>query len=174
MPKRQKPSKTPARFTKAHTPAINLTDEIKVVTELLAKQRSTENDKFEYALITTTKSVDIKNVDDEFVREKRFVEQAQQAASQAIANCKELGIPTEIPPTYKGELVKNEKQMAKVRDHLKDKKDSMEKSEKMKKLRELKKMGKKIQEEVLRKRNKDKKEFLEKVKKKPVSELFDD
>ena len=174
MPKRPKPSKTPKRLMRAQEPAINLVDEIKVATELLSKQRTHENKEFEYALVTTTKSSSTTNVDDEFVREFNFGEQAKQAACDVLPRLKELGIPTEVPQTYKGEMVKDEKQMAKIRDNLKSKKDSIEKSEKMKKLRELKRIGKKIQEEVLRKRSKDKKEFLEKVKKKPVSELFDD
>uniref|UniRef100_A0A6G1SBT7 Putative rRNA-processing protein EBP2 n=1 Tax=Aceria tosichella TaxID=561515 RepID=A0A6G1SBT7_9ACAR len=174
MGKRKQPEKMPKKLTVQHTPAINLVDEIKASTELLIQQRRKENHELEYALITTVESADIKDINDEFTREYLFTEQAKVAAAAAIKRMQELGIPTEIPKTYKGEMVKDEKQMAKIRDNLKSKKDVIEKSEKMKKLRELKKMGKKIQEEVLRKRNKEKKEFLEQVKKKPVSELFDD
>lgn len=174
MVKRQRPDKTPKRLVKADTPAINLADEIKASTELLMKQRSTVNAEYEYATITTTKNIDIKNVDDEFTREFQFTEQAKQAATEAIKKLKELGIPTEVPKTYKGEMVKDEKQMARIRENLKTKKDAIEKTEKMKKLKELKKIGKKIQDEVLKKRSKEKREFLDKVKKKPVSELFDD
>lgn len=174
MPKRAKPTKTPKRLMRAADPAINLVDDIKVATELLVKQRVRDNAELEYAFVTTTSCGEIKDVNDEFIREFQFSEQAKQAAIDVLPRLHELGIPTEIPKTFKGEMVKDEKQMAKIRDTLKSKKDSIEKSEKMKKLRELKKMGKKIQEEVLRKRNKEKKEFLEKVKKKPVSELFDD
>lgn len=173
-PKNDKAAKMPVRLMRAHVPAINLVDELKVATELLSKQRTSDNAELEYALVTTTIATGVKNVDDEFVREYQFGEQAKQAAFTVIPKLKELGIPTEIPKTYKGDMVKDEKQMARIRDTLKSKKDSIEKSEKMKKLRELKKIGKKIQDEVLRKRSKDKKDFLEKVKKKPVSELFDD
>ena len=174
MGKRQKPAKTPKRLMVAQTPAINQVDEIKASTESLKKLRNKASQELEYALVTTASSMSIKDVDDEFTREFQFSEQAKEAATKVIAHLKELGIPTEIPKTYKGEMVKDEKQMAKVRDTLKSKKDAIEKSEKMKKLRELKKIGKKIQQEVQKKRSKDKKEFLEKVKKKPVSELFDD
>lgn len=176
MPKRQKAPKTlktPKRLRRAPEPAINLLDEIKAATETLSRRRISENAELEYALVTTTKNEDVKSVDDDFVREFQFTEQAKRAAESVLPRLKELGIPTEIPKTYKGEMVKDERQMAHIRDNLKSKKDAIEKSEKMKKLRELKKIGKKIQEEVLRKRSKDKKEFLEKVKKKPVSELFD-
>lgn len=164
----------PQRLTVANTPAINLVDDIRASTEILSKQRINVNQELEYALITSVKSVDLKDYNDEFSREFQFSEQAKHAALRVLPKLAELGIPTEIPKTYKGEFVKDEKQMAKIRDTLKSKKESIEKSEKMKKLRELKKMGKKIQQEVLKKRSKDKKEFLEKVKKKPASELFDD
>lgn len=168
-------SSIPARLMKAKVAAINLTDELKVATEILKKQRTVENAELEYAFVTTThRESDLKDVNDDFNRELKFSEQANKAALEVLPLLKQLGIPTEVPPTYKGEMVKDEKQMAKVRDTLKSKKESIDKSEKIKKLRELKKMGKKIQEEVLRKRSKDKKDFLEKVKKRPVSELFDD
>lgn len=178
MPKRPRTStksepKTPKRLKRAHVPAINLEDELNVATELLTNQRTKDKAELEYALVTTTRCNPTNDVNDEFVREFNFTEQAKQAAIDVLPRLKELAIPTEIPKTYKGEMLKDEKQMAKIRDNLKSKKDSIEKSEKVKKLRELKKIGKKIQEEVLRKRSKDKKEFLEKVKKKPVAELFD-
>lgn len=180
MEKRKRPSsstrtkKTPKRLIASSTPAINLTDELQVAYESLASKRTKQNEEQEYALVTTVKSIHVKDINDEFTREYLFSEQAKEAAAKAIARMRELDIPSEIPKTYKGELVKDEKQMAKIRDNLKSKKDAIEISEKMKKLRELKKIGKKIQTEVLQKRNKEKKEFLEKVKKKPVSELFED
>lgn len=173
MPKRQKTPRVPKKLMRALEPAVNLLDEIKAATETLARNRTSEKADLEYALVTTTKNDDVKNVDDEFVREYHFSEQAKQAASSVLPQLKELGIPTETPKTYKGEMMKDERQMAHIRENLKSKKDAIDKSEKMKKLRELKKIGKKIQEEVLRKRSKDKKEFLDKVKKRPVSELFD-
>lgn len=135
-----------------------------------SKNDQARNDAF--ITITKTSIKSLKDVNDEFNRENVFLEQANQAVIDVLPRIKALDIPTEIPPTYKGEMMKDEKQMARIRESLKSKKDSIEKSKKMKKLRELKKIGKKIQEEVLRKRTKDKKEFLEKVKTKPVSELF--
>jgi len=174
MGKRKQPEKTPNRLQLAHTPSVNLVDEIKASTELLVSQRKKDNAELEYALVTSVECAEVKDINDEFTREYIFSEQAKEAAYTAIKRIQELGIPTEIPKTYKGEMVKDERQMAKIRENLKSKKDVIEKSEKMKKLRELKKMGKKIQEEVMKKRSKEKKDFLEQVKKKPVSELFDD
>lgn len=170
--KRPRGKKTPKRLMASSTPAINLEDQLLAAADLLCQSRAKQEQ--EYALITSVKSIKVKDINDEFTREYLIIEQAKEAATKAIANLKALGIPTEIPKTYKGEMVKDDKQMAKIRENLKSKKDAIEKMEKLKKLRELKKIGKKIQEEVLRKRSKEKKEFLEKVKKKPVSELFDD
>lgn len=174
MPKRPKPEKRPQRYTKSDNPAVNLIDSIKASTEFLSKQRTTTNQDREYALVTNVKQFEMKDVNDEFTREIHFSEQAKEAARSVLPRLKELGIPTEIPNTYKGEMVKDEKQMARIRDNLKSKKDSIEKSEKVKKLRELKKIGKKMQQEVLKKRSKEKKEFLEKLKTKPVAEIFGD
>jgi len=166
--------KLPKRLIASSTPAINLPDEIKSVTEQLAKQRSKTNPEQEYALVATVKGISVKDINDEFTREYLIVEQAKEAAGKAISRLNDLGIPTDIPKSYKGVMVKDDDQMAKIRENLKTKKDAIEKAEKMKKLRELKKIGKKIQEEVLKKRSKEKKEFLERVKTKPVSELFED
>lgn len=174
MPKKTKTVKTPKRLVRAPVPAVNLVDELKVATEILSKQRTQDNAELEYATVATTHVDDTRDINDEFLREHNISEQARQAAIEVLPRLEALGIPTEMPATYKGQFAKDEKQMGRVRDSLKSKKDSIDKSEKMKKLRELKKMGKKIQEEVLRKRSKDKKEFLEKVKKKPVADLFDD
>lgn len=130
------------------------------------------DDEKEHVFVTTTKVPKIKNIDDEFDRENAFLQQAIQAATDVLPKIQALGIPTVIPSTYTGEMMKDAKQMARIRENLKTKKDSIEKSKKVKKLRELKKIGKKIQEEVLRKRSKEKKEFLDKVKTTPASELF--
>lgn len=176
MPKRSKPTKTPKRLVKANIPAVDLVDELIAATEILSKQRANDQADVEYAFVVSTPFArkQIKDINDEFTREFKFQDQAKDAIEQVLPKLKELGIPTEIPKTYIGDFIKTQRQMDKIRDNLKFKKDSNEKSEKMKKLRELKKVGKKIQEEVLRKRSKDKKDFLEKVKKKPVAELFDD
>lgn len=174
MAKRNKNlAKVPKRLKKAHAPAINMTDELKVAAEILNKQRSKEKQELEYALVTTTNTNEFDDVNNEFARECLFSEQAKQAAASVLPKLKKLGIPTDIPEKYNGDRVKSNHQMEKIKNTLKSRKESIEKSDKMKKLRDLKKLGKKIQEEVLRKRVKEKKEFLDQVKKRPVSELFD-
>lgn len=174
MAKRKRPAKTSERLMVAKTPAIYLQDEVRAATELLTRQRRQDNADHEYALVTSVQSIQVKDINDEFTREHLLSERAKEAATKALDRLRELGIPSEIPKGYKGEMLKDERQMAKIRETLKSKKEAIEKSEKMKKLRQLKTMGKKIQEEVLRKRSKDKRDFLEKVKKRPVAELFDD
>lgn len=164
----------PKKLIISKKPAIDLKDEIKLATKKLMDMRATEDAEVEYAFITTTTVEKSDDVFDDFTRENNFMQQASQAATDVIPKIRELGIPTDIPSTYKGEMMKDEKQMGRIRENLKSKKESIEKSKKVKKLRELKKIGKKIQEEVLRKRSKEKKEFLQKVKTKPVSELFEE
>lgn len=164
----------PKRYCVSRAPAVNLKEELNAFEEKLNQQRVKTNHDLEYAFVTTTAINEVADVNDEFNREAIFAEQARQAAIQMLPRLKSLGIPTEVPLGYRGERVKDDKQMAKVRDTLKAKKDTIEKSERVRKLRELKKMGKKIQTEVLKKRSKEKKEFLEKVKKRPVAELFEE
>ena len=62
-------------------------------------------------------------------------------------------------------MVKADSHMRKVREKILSKQQSVELSEKMRKLRELKKYGKKVQQEVLAKRQKDKKNLADSVKK---------
>lgn len=158
-------------LTVSSTPAVNLSDRLNSLAQMLSKKQAADAETF----VVTTKVQDIKDVDDEFTREEIFARQAKLAVDEVFPRLKELGIPTEVPENFKrGDKMKDDKHMAKIRDTLRAKKDTIEKSQRMRKLRELKKMGKKIQTEVLRKRAKEKKDFLEKVKKRPVSELFDD
>lgn len=164
----------PRRLKRALEPAIDLAEDLDAIEALLRKQRTKVNPDLEYAFVTTTKMSEINDINDEFSREAVFVAQAKKAAEDMLPKLKQLGIPTEVPVTYKGERVKDDKHMAKIRDTLRAKKDTVEKAERVKKLRDLKKMGKKIQQEVLKKRSKEKKDFLDKVKKRPVSELFED
>ncbi|XP_071953659.1 probable rRNA-processing protein EBP2 homolog [Antedon mediterranea] len=105
------------------------------------------------------------NYDDDFQRELKFYQQAQEAVLKSLPKLERLGIPTKRPPDYYAEMVKSDVHMQKVKQKIITKKASIEKSEKAKKLRELKKYGKKVQHEVLLKRQKEKKEMIEAVKK---------
>jgi len=92
-----------------------------------------------------------------------FYCQAQVSAREALLKLNELNVPTGRPEDYFAEMVKTDVHMSKIRQKLHDRKDNMEKSEKAKKQRQLKKIGKKVQQDVLKKRQEDKKKMLQTV-----------
>ncbi|XP_002166032.1 probable rRNA-processing protein EBP2 isoform X1 [Hydra vulgaris] len=102
-------------------------------------------------------------IEDDFKREMLFYCQAQHAAKEALEKLRNMGVPTERPEDYFAEMVKSDTHMQKIRQKLVARKESMEKSEKAKKQRQFKKIGKKIQQEVLQKRQQEKKKMLNAV-----------
>ncbi|XP_063075752.1 probable rRNA-processing protein EBP2 [Engraulis encrasicolus] len=105
------------------------------------------------------------NAEDDFQREMYFYRQAQASVLEALPKLQKLNIPTKRPDDYFAELTKTDQHMQKIRKKLLIKQAAMEKSEKAKKLRELRKYGKKVQVEVLQKRQKEKKAMMSAVKK---------
>lgn len=105
------------------------------------------------------------NAEDDFQREMYFYRQAQASVLEALPKLQKLNIPTKRPDDYFAELTKSDHHMQKIRKKLLIKQTAMEKSEKAKKLRELRKYGKKVQVEVLQKRQKEKKAMMSAVKK---------
>ncbi|KAL5017199.1 hypothetical protein ScPMuIL_006788 [Solemya velum] len=108
---------------------------------------------------------DLEEVHDDFQRELRFYRQAQATVLEGIPRLNKAGIPTHRPEDYFAEMAKTDDHMKKVRENLLEKQLSMDRSEKAKKFRELRKYGKKVQQEVLLKRQKEKREMLDAVKK---------
>lgn len=104
-------------------------------------------------------------VHDDFKRELRIYRQAQAAVLDALPKLQALNIPTKRPEDFFAEMAKSDDHMRKIREKLIAKQLSMERSEKAKKLRELRKFGKKVQQEVLVKRQKEKKDLADSVKK---------
>lgn len=102
-------------------------------------------------------------IEDDFKREMTFYCQAQLAAREALGKMRNMNIPTDRPEDYFAEMVKTDAHMQKVRGKLQAKKESMEASEKAKKQRQMKKFGKKIQQEVLQRRQKEKKQMMDSV-----------
>lgn len=102
-------------------------------------------------------------VQDDFKREMLFYCQAQVSAREALSKLSEMNVPTERPDDYFAEMAKTDVHMSKIRQKLHDRKENMEKSEKAKKQRQLKKIGKKVQQDVLKKRQEDKKKMLQTV-----------
>jgi len=102
---------------------------------------------------------------DDFNREMKFYRQAQASVLEGLVKLNRMHVATKRPEDYFAEMAKSDDHMKKVRSKLLEKKMGMERSEKVKKLREMKKYGKKVQHEVLLKKQKDKKEMLDTVKK---------
>uniref|UniRef100_W5MHC3 EBNA1 binding protein 2 n=2 Tax=Lepisosteus oculatus TaxID=7918 RepID=W5MHC3_LEPOC len=105
------------------------------------------------------------NAEDDFQREMFFYRQAQASVLEALPRLHKLKIATKRPEDYFAEMAKSDQQMQKIRTKLLAKQTAMERSEKAKKLREQRKYGKKVQTEVLQKRQKAKKAMMTAVKK---------
>ncbi|KAJ8415599.1 hypothetical protein AAFF_G00425790 [Aldrovandia affinis] len=104
------------------------------------------------------------NAEDDFQREMYFYRQAQASVLEALPQLLKLKIATKRPEDYFAEMAKTDQHMQKIRKKLIMKQTAMEKSEKAKKLREQRKYGKKVQTEVLQKRQKEKKAMMASVK----------
>ncbi|XP_041791639.1 probable rRNA-processing protein EBP2 [Chelmon rostratus] len=104
-------------------------------------------------------------VDDDFQREMFFYRQAQATVLEALPLLNKHGIATKRPDDYFAEMAKSDQHMQKIRKKLISKQMILEKSEKAKKLREQRKFGKKVQIEVIQKRQKEKKAMMSAVKK---------
>ncbi|XP_071371087.1 probable rRNA-processing protein EBP2 [Centroberyx affinis] len=105
------------------------------------------------------------NAEDDFQREMFFYRQAQATVLQALPLLSKLGIATKRPEDYFAEMAKSDQHMQKIRKKLISKQTMLEKSEKAKKLREQRKFGKKVQVEVIQRRQKEKKAMMSAVKK---------
>ncbi|GLD49672.1 probable rRNA-processing protein EBP2 [Lates japonicus] len=105
------------------------------------------------------------NADDDFQREMFFYRQAQATVLEALPLLNKHGIATSRPDDYFAEMAKSDQHMQKIRKKLISKQMILEKSEKAKKLREQRKFGKKVQIEVIQKRQKEKKAMMSAVKK---------
>ncbi|XP_042372624.1 probable rRNA-processing protein EBP2 [Plectropomus leopardus] len=114
--------------------------------------------------VPSAKNGDV-NADDDFQREMFFYRQAQATVLEALPLLSKHGIATKRPDDYFAEMAKSDQQMQKIRKKLISKQMILEKSEKAKKLREQRKFGKKVQIEVIQKRQKEKKAMMSAVKK---------
>ncbi|CAG2160617.1 unnamed protein product [Oppiella nova] len=103
--------------------------------------------------------------DNDFKREMLFYRRAQTAVLEGIPRLNRLRVVTKRPNDYFAEMAKTDDHMKKVRENIVKRQTAMDASEKAKKMRELKKYGKKIQTEVLIKRQKEKREMMDRLKK---------
>ena len=104
-------------------------------------------------------------ISDNLKQEMLFYRQSQVGAQQSIARLKSLNIVTVRPEDYFAEMVKSDEHMKRIKEKLVSKQLVMERTEKVSKIRKMKKLGKKVQQEVLKKRADDKKQMLDSVKK---------
>ncbi|KAM9383913.1 putative rRNA-processing protein EBP2 [Pholidichthys leucotaenia] len=105
------------------------------------------------------------NAEDDFQREMIFYRQAQATVLEALPLLHKHSIATKRPDDYFAEMAKSDQHMQKIRKTLISKQMIMERSEKAKKIREQRKFAKKVQVEVIQKRQKEKKAMMSSVKK---------
>ncbi|KAG8735703.1 rRNA-processing protein and EBNA1-binding protein ebp2, partial [Ceratobasidium sp. 428] len=113
---------------------------------------------------TALEPLEIPNADDDLNRELAFYKQALSTASTARAKFSAAKLPFSRPSDYFAEMVKSDSHMERIRQRLLDERAGIQKSEAAKKQRELKKVGKQVQVEKLKEREKSKKEMNERVK----------
>ncbi|XP_013869720.1 putative rRNA-processing protein EBP2 [Austrofundulus limnaeus] len=105
------------------------------------------------------------NAEDDFQREMSFYRQAQATVLLALPLLNKHDIATKRPDDYFAEMAKSDQHMQKIRQKLISKQMNLEKSERAKKIREQRKFGKKVQKEVIQRRQTEKKAMLSAVKK---------
>lgn len=101
----------------------------------------------------------------DFKREMLFHRQAQTAVIEGIKRLHAMGKKTKRPDDYFAEMAKTDEHMQKVRKHLMDKQEGQAKAEKVKQIRDQRKMGKKMQQQARVKKEAEKKETLDQLKK---------
>jgi len=94
-----------------------------------------------------------------------FYRQAQATVLEAIPRLKKEKLATKRPDDYYAQMAKSDEHMKKIREYLVNRKSEIEKREKLRKLREQRLYGKKVQQEVLQKRQEDKTKLLKTMKK---------
>ncbi|CAE6449626.1 unnamed protein product [Rhizoctonia solani] len=113
---------------------------------------------------TSSKPLEVPDADDDLNRELAFYKQALDTANAARSKFAAAKLPFTRPADYFAEMVKSDSHMERIRQRLLDERAGIQKSETAKKQRELKKIGKQVQVEKLKEREKGKKEMNERVK----------
>lgn len=101
----------------------------------------------------------------DFKREMSFHRQAQTAVLEVIPKLKSLGIKTKRPEDYFAEMAKSDSHMQKIRENLMKKQMQQQRSERVKQIRAQRKEGKAMQVQAKLKRQEEKKQMLDQVKK---------
>jgi rRNA-processing protein EBP2 len=101
----------------------------------------------------------------DFKREILFHRQAQAAVIEGMQKLHSMGIQTKRPDDYFAEMAKSDEHMQKVRQNLLDKQAGIAKSEKIRQIREQKRIGKLVQRQVQEKRDEERRNMLDNIKK---------
>lgn len=102
--------------------------------------------------------------DDDLKRELEFYRQALHSATSGRTLASQANLPFTRPSDYFAEMVKSDEHMERVRQRLLDDRAGLKAAEEARKQRELKKFGKKVQVEKQLERQRNKREFEDKVK----------
>ena len=94
-----------------------------------------------------------------------FYRQAQATVLASLEKFRAKKISSKRPDDYFAQMFKSDDHMQKIRTKLAQKQDEDERIAKIRKLRDLKKFGKQVQIKVQQKRQKEKKDMLDQVKK---------
>lgn len=109
--------------------------------------------------------------ENDFQIEMNFYNQARAASMEAIQRLGKLSIVVQRPKDYFAEMVKSDAHMQKVQEKLLSRQTMIERSEKARELREQRKHGKQMQQEILRKRQSDKKVLMDNLKKRKKGKM---
>jgi len=108
--------------------------------------------------------ISVDPVVNEFKRETLLHRQAQACVLEGISRLHQLDIVTKRPDTYFAEMAKSDTHMHKVRQNLMAKQAGQVRAEKVRQLRQQKKMGKQLQSQTKQRRDSEKKDMLNQVK----------
>lgn len=116
--------------------------------------------------ITSQKALNLpsETINDDLKRELEFYNQALYAAKEGRRRVLAAKVPFSRPEDFFAEMVKTDVHMTKVREKLINEAQAIKNAAEAKKMRELKKFGKKVQQEKLLERQKQKSAELEKIK----------
>uniref|UniRef100_A0A0K0DC67 rRNA-processing protein EBP2 homolog n=1 Tax=Angiostrongylus cantonensis TaxID=6313 RepID=A0A0K0DC67_ANGCA len=142
-------------------PIINRTAEIREKIAEFAKKLPW----IETVDITTRSTLTKEMINNDFDRELQFYQQAEKAVQLAVPRLLSLGIKVIRPSDYYAEMAKSDGHMQKVRKRLLKIQEGKERQEAIRKMREERKYAVMVKKEVLQKRNNEKKQLMEAVKK---------
>lgn len=106
----------------------------------------------------------IKDIYDDTERELAFYKQSLDTVLKAREHLKRLKVPFKRPLDYFAEMVKNDEHMDKIKGKLVQEASEKKARQEARKQRDLKKFGKQVQVATLQKRQKEKRETLDKIK----------